>query len=335
MMIDEKRDISVVICAYTEERWHDLVAAVESIRRQSLPPRETILVIDHNRRLFERARTHISGVTVIESSEPKGLSGARNSGIALSRGALIAFLDDDATAEPDWLMRLSQCFDDHQVMGAGGAVEPIWLSMKPAWFPSEFYWVMGCSYWGLPEKLSAIRNLYGGCICFRRKVFEIVGGFRDGIGRVGSQPMGGEETELCIRARQHWPHKVFLYDPQARIHHRIPPHRASWRYFHLRCYSEGLSKALIAKYVGARDSLASERSYTLRVLPRGVARSLMNGFLHFDVSELMRAGVIICGFVMTAVGYMVGTIIERGGVSHKELKSNPNHNFKQSLHPNN
>lgn len=334
-MIDETGDISVVICAYTEERWHELVAAVESIRRQSLPPRETILVIDHNRRLFERARTHISGVTVIENSEPRGLSGARNSGIAIALGSFIAFLDDDAAAEPDWLERLSCCCKDPIVLGVGGIVEPVWSVGRPAWFPEEFYWVVGCTYENLPDTPVVVRNPYGGCVCIRREVFEVVGGFRDGIGRIGTHPMGGEETELCIRARQHWPHKVFLYDPQARIHHRIPPHRASWRYFHLRCYSEGLSKALIAKYVGARDSLASERSYTLRVLPRGVARSLMNGFLHFDVSELMRAGVIICGFVMTAVGYMVGTIIERGGVSHKELKSNPNHNFKQSLHPNN
>src|ERR1700680_4305787 len=108
-MIDSTQDISVVICAYTEERWYDLIAAVESIQRQSIPPREIILVIDHNTSLFERARTQISGLDVIENSEPSGLSGARNSGIAKSQGTLIAFLDDDAVAEPDWLERLGCC----------------------------------------------------------------------------------------------------------------------------------------------------------------------------------------------------------------------------------
>ncbi len=90
------QDISVVICTYTEERWHELVAAVESIQRQTIPSREIILVIDHNTQLFERARAHIPGISVIENSKPKGLSGARNSGIAKAQGTLIAFLDDDA-----------------------------------------------------------------------------------------------------------------------------------------------------------------------------------------------------------------------------------------------
>lgn len=333
-MIDAILDVSVIICAYTEERWNDLVAAVESVQRQSTSPREIIVVIDHNMRLLERVRTHMPGITVIENSEPQGLSGARNSGIAVAQGALIAFLDDDAIAEPDWLVRLSDCCADPQVLGTGGKAEPLWLGKRPAWFPEEFYWVVGCSYRGLPEALTEVRNPYGGCTCMRREVFEAVGGFRNGIGRVGSHAMGGEETELCIRARQHWPHKVFLYDPQARIHHCIPPYRGRWHYFRSRCYSEGLSKALIAKHVGARDCLASERSYTLRVLPGGVVQGLMNGLLHFDLSELMRAGAIVCGFVMTSIGYMVGTITQRA-LLHNKVKSDSNLNFKQSLHPNN
>src|SRR6266568_2143656 len=211
--LDSTLDISVVICAFLSERWHDLVAAVESIQRQSISPCETIVVIDHNPQLFERARTRIPGVTVIENSEPKGSSGARNSGIAIAQGTFIAFLDDDATAEPDWLERLGHCCQDPQVLGAGGVVEPLWLSRRPTWFPQEFYWVVG-----------------------------------------GSYPMGVEETELCIRAAQHWPDKAFLCDPYARIHHRIPPHRASWRYFRVRCYAEGLSKAMMCRYVDRKST---------------------------------------------------------------------------------
>ena len=300
------QDISVVICAYTEERWHDLVAAVASLQRQIVPPLEIIVVIDHNVHLLERSRTQLRDIVVAENKQARGLSGARNQGIAIAKGSLIAFLDDDAIAEPDWLMRLSHCFADDRVIGAGGTVEPLWLSERPAWFPEEFYWVVGCSYLGLPEELSAVRNLYGGCTCFRREVFEAVGGFRDGIGRVGSRPMGGEETELCIRARQRWPDNVFLYDPQARIQHRIPPQRASWRYFRSRCFSEGLSKAIVARYVGTKDSLSSEKIYTSKTLPMGVLRGIRDALLCRDPGGLARAVAIIAGFLITTTGYLVG-----------------------------
>ena len=75
-------DVSVVICAYTEARWQDLLAAVDSVQRQSAPPREIIIVIDHNPALLERTRTHLAGVVVVKNREQRGLSGARNSGIA-------------------------------------------------------------------------------------------------------------------------------------------------------------------------------------------------------------------------------------------------------------
>ena len=304
-------DVSVVICAYTEERWHDLVAAVESIQHQIAAPREIIVVVDHNTHLLERARAHLPGVVVIENNESQGLSGARNTGIARAQGAYIAFLDDDATAEPDWLARLSHCCEDPQVLGVGGTVEPAWLSSRPAWFPEEFYWVIGCTYQRSPGKPVVVRNPFGGCTCYRREVFEVVGGFKHEIGRVGTRPMGCEETELCIRAKQHWSEKVFLYEPAARIHHRIAPHRASWRYFRSRCYAEGISKALVAHYVGAKDALASERAYTLRTLPRGIIRGLLDGFLHLDLAGFLRAGAIIAGLMITVVGYQAGSYSQR------------------------
>lgn len=304
-MIDAVLDISVVICAYTEERWHDLVGAIESIQRQLIPAREIIVVIDHNPNLLERVRQQLTEVIAIENKEPQGLSGARNSGIAIAKGVFIAFLDDDATAEPDWLPRLASCCTDSHVLGAGGIVEPLWLDKHPDWFPDEFYWVVGCSYRNFPEVPTVVRNPFGGCTCIRREVFEVVGGFRNGIGRVGTQPMGCEETELCIRARQHWPQKVFLCEPQARINHLIPSHRASWDYFRSRCYAEGLSKAVVAWHVGVKDSLESERLYILKTLPRGILKGLADT-LRGDRTGLARAGAIIFGLAATMVGYLVG-----------------------------
>src|SRR5260370_40360935 len=91
-------DISVIICAYTQERWRDLVAAVESVQQQTLSPREIIVVVDHNPNLLKRVREHIAGVLAVENREVKGLSGARNSGATSAKGAAIAIPDDDAMA---------------------------------------------------------------------------------------------------------------------------------------------------------------------------------------------------------------------------------------------
>lgn len=313
-----KKHVSVIICVYTEKRWHDLVDAVASLQQQSAPPREIIVVVDHNTSLLRRVREELPGVIAVENCGPQGLSGARNSGLAIVRGELIAFLDDDATAEPDWLARLIHCCEDPRVMGAGGTVEPHWLGKCPAWFPHEFYWVIGCSYQSRPAHPVEVRNPYGGCTCIRREVFAQVGGFRNGVGRIGTRPLGGEETELSIRARQHWPQKIFLYEPQARIHHRIAPQRTSWRYFCSRCYAEGLSKAIIVRYVGGNDGLSSERAYVLQDLPRGVLRNLLRGVCYLDLASVLRAGAIVAGLLATAVGYLVGLVNPRIELQEEE-----------------
>src|SRR5437868_3931159 len=84
-MLDMAQNVSVVICAYTEERWHDLVAAVESLQQQIVLPREIIVVIDYNAALLARAQEQMSGVIVTENSKARGLSGARNHGISIAK----------------------------------------------------------------------------------------------------------------------------------------------------------------------------------------------------------------------------------------------------------
>ncbi len=301
-------DVSVVICAYTEERWQHLVQAVESVQRQEVSPREIIVVIDYNTALFERARTSISGITVLANSGPKGVSGARSTGVAYACGTYIACLDDDATAEPGWLETLSMCCTDPMVLGAGGTVKPQWEGTPPRWFPEEFYWVLGCSYQTVPTHPVEVRNLWAGCMCVRREVFEAVGGFRSDIGHIGKYVLGGEETEFCIRAKQHYPHKKFLYEPQASIYHFIPARRATWHYFLTRCYAEGLSKAVITRHVGAKDSLSSEGSYILNILPSGVARGIADCLLRRDTTGLQRAAAILVGLATTAAGYLMGAL---------------------------
>ncbi len=97
---------SVIICAYTQARWQQLLSAAESIQTQTTPVDEVLVVIDHNDELLHRAEHALPSARVIASNGPAGLSGARNAGIAASTGEVVLFLDDDAAAEPDWVSHL-------------------------------------------------------------------------------------------------------------------------------------------------------------------------------------------------------------------------------------
>jgi glucosyl-dolichyl phosphate glucuronosyltransferase len=314
--------VSVVICAYALERWTELVAAVASVRSQSVPASEIIVVSDHNAELLVRARARFAGVTAVANREARGLSGARNSGIAAAHGSIIAFLDDDAVAAPDWLEHLITHYRDDRVLGVGGAIEPRWPGRRPSWFPEEFDWVVGCSYRGTPTTTSPVRNLIGANMSFRREVFEAVGGFRTGIGRLGKRPLGCEETELCIRALQHRPGTMMLYEPRARVRHNVAENRLRLSYFWSRCYAEGLSKAHVSRFVGPAAGLATERAYTLRVLPRGVLCGLKAALVG-DVTGLARSGAIVSGLMVTTAGYAAG----RASASGRRLARAPSHGW--------
>src|SRR5579864_3033652 len=101
-------NISVVICTYTEKRWDTLVAAITSVKQQSMLPCEIIVVSDNNPALAARLRAHFTGITVAEHSGTRGISGARNAGVAYASGDIVAFIDDDAIADEDWLSRLAR-----------------------------------------------------------------------------------------------------------------------------------------------------------------------------------------------------------------------------------
>jgi glucosyl-dolichyl phosphate glucuronosyltransferase len=302
-------DISVVICAYTEARWSDLCAAVDSVQCQTVPPREIIVVVDHNPSLLQRARQQWLGVVVVENGQSRGLSGARNSGLAAAHGAILAFLDDDAVAAPDWLGRLYAGYADVDVLGVGGAIEPLWWNdARPAWFPDEFDWVVGCTYRGMPQTLAPVRNLIGCNMSLRREVFTEVGGFRMGIGRVNALPFGCEETELCIRAGQRWPRGRLLYEPQAKVSHHVSAARGRWSYFCARCYAEGISKAQIAQFTGLGSGLSSERRHVMRALPQGVLSNLGWAWGRREVAGVLRAAAIVVGLALTATGFMRGSL---------------------------
>jgi GT2 family glycosyltransferase len=236
---------------------------------------EVFLVVDHNPALFARARAELSGVRVLENAGVPGLSGGRNTGLAAATGEIAVFLDDDAEADPGWLAALLRPYDDEQVVATGGKILPDWGTPRPRWMPEEFDWVVGCSYRGLPETEAQIRNPIGCSMSMRRQAAVDAGGFRSEVGRVGTLPAGCEETDLSIRLGRLRPGSRIVYAPASTVRHHVPASRARWAYYTSRCYQEGRSKAILSRLEGSDAALSSERSYTLRVLPAGVLRGLL------------------------------------------------------------
>jgi len=296
--------VSVVIAAFMTERWNDLSEAVESVRVQTVPAFETVVVIDHNPALLARAREGLPRVVLTANTEGSGASGARNAGVAASRGEVAAFLDDDAVASPGWLEALAGHFANPDVVGVGGRLIPLWADSRPRWFPCEFDWAVGASYRGMPEEAVPVRNVWSGNMAIRRSVFDSVGGFRSDFGKVGGRSRP-EDTDLCLRAAAAQPRGTWIYEPAGIAGHRVPHSRATLRFFLRRCFSEGSGKAALAALNGRDTSTSAERAYTRRVLPRGFARGL-RGAAHGDSSEGLRSLAIAAGFSAAVAGFMIG-----------------------------
>jgi glycosyltransferase involved in cell wall biosynthesis len=306
----------VVVSAFTAERRELTAKAIASLQGQTAPAHEIFLVIDHSPAFEVECRERWPAIAVIPNREGKGLSGARNTGIAASEGEVVAFLDDDATAAPDWIERLLAAYEDPLVLGAGGAIRPSWSEGRPRWFPPEFDWVVGCTHSGMPREPTPVRNLVGAGMSFRREALEEVGRFRIELGRTGTLPSGrlagligggsfntADDTDVCIRIHERRPEGRILFDPGATVDHFVPPERARLGYFLSRCRGEGRSKAVLATLVGSDAGLSEERSYMRRTLPLGFMRGLGQG-LRGDLGGPLRAMVLVLGLLTTAAGYL-------------------------------
>jgi GT2 family glycosyltransferase len=298
---------SVIVCAYTLRRWEVLCEGIDSIADQTQPALETIVVVDHNPELLERARARFPAVRVVSNPGARGSSESRNTAVGLASGDILAFLDDDAVAAPTWLEEMLSPYDDPTVIGTGGNPLPRWEGGEvPRWLPVEFFWTIGCSYRGLPTEVAPIRNPIGAAMSFRAEVFDRIGGFSVSLGPAMETPRahgGGEDTEFGIRALHAFPGSALLHVPDARVEHRVPIERTNLSYFRRRCWLEGRTKALMSDSVGSGAGLSSEREYTLNTLPTGILKGLKDS-VRGDFTGLQRSGAIVIGLAFTVAGYL-------------------------------
>ena len=248
MLRERRPDASVIIC--TLDRAPYLAMALESLRHQTCPSDafEIVVVdngsVDGTRELLLSAmRTTPNLRWVVE--DRRGLSHARNRGITEAQGDVLAFLDDDAIAAPEWLETIAHAMrSSRDVVAAGGPIRLRWCTERPAWVSDE----LTSLYSGLDlgdelREVAYPEVPYGANMAFRRSTFSTIGGFCTALGRRGESLLSGEEKELFHRIARSGGHVV--YTPSASVEHQVLPERVSRRWLLRRSYHQGRSEIIV------------------------------------------------------------------------------------------
>ncbi len=308
---------TVIICAYTEARWDRLREAVASIEAQTLHATQTILCIDHNARLAERCRRYWGdrslGLTVIENHYPGRLGSARNSGMECAHGDVVAFLDDDAAAQPDWLERLAEIYARNpSIHAVGCAPLPVFETQRPAWFPFEFDWIFGCAYRGLPTQRAPVGRLIGAAMSVRRASVLAVGGFHSD---------DHDDMDLTHRIIHEYGAESVLYDSTITVSHFVTAQRVTWSYFWRRCFVVNRGKVLAFADMGAAADRGAEIGFVLRLVFIAVPGYLVSS----QERAPRRAFSALVGVLAAAAGHVAGTLALMSGRTEPSLTKGLEH----------
>ncbi|MEK6531631.1 MAG: glycosyltransferase family 2 protein [Deltaproteobacteria bacterium] len=247
----DKTEISAIVCTYNRASY--LRDAVESLFSQSLDEDafEVIVVdnasTDDTKKICDRfLKGHKNFRYVYEPN--KGLSNARNAGIERAKGRFVAFTDDDARADRDWLKCLVNAFNaaNPPPASVGGRIFLEWEDKKPGWFPDELLGYLGrLDYGGAPFFLGPDKTLFGGNIAFKTDIIKEVNGFDAGLGRTPDGLLSNEEIKVFKILRQkNYP---LYYAPDAVVYHRVPAQRATEEFLYRRSLWQGVSDLVMLK----------------------------------------------------------------------------------------
>ena len=301
--------VAVVICTSSWEREPLLRACVDSVLAGERKPDELFVVVDTNPSLAAELASSLPPQVQLLECGCQGLSAARNVGIAAAGCDIVAFLDDDATADPRWLASVMEAYAaDEQLLGVGGPVVPNWAADR-RWMPDELLWVVGCTYAGHRDDAGPIRNPIGCNMAFRRQELIALGSFETSFGKRGKALATCDETELGLRLeRAHGPGRI-RFIPEAAVHHHVPAARISWRLLMRRSLSEGLAKGRLHRMY-TTPALGPERSYVRRLLTEAMPRLFIDGLRRRNRDAALGAAAIIASLVVTGAAFMAGIASE-------------------------
>ncbi len=298
--------VSVVLATYSPQMFKHLQECIESLRNQTYRNVEIICIVDGNREYYKKVKDEFPDVEVYLNDKNYGLLYSRNRGVSLSSGEIVAFIDDDAVADRKWIEELVRMYEEYDAIAAGGRLEPLWLVKKPKWLPEEFYWMIGVTHLGFPEKITEVRNTFGSNLSFRRDIFLELRGFNLDMGGIkGKKMLQGGETELCERMRQKYG-KGVMYNPNAVVYHKIFERRVKFGFLVRRAFWQGYSKSIMEDISGG---IIEERGFLRYLLGERVLKRLKSAMAG-NSDELLKAVMLVGFTAVVGFGYIWGWVRE-------------------------
>ena len=274
-------EVTVILCTYNRARLLEDTLAALALQHTPSPLTWELLVVDNNStddtRAVVEAFARIAPMPVRYLYEPiQGKSNALNTGVAVARGDILAFTDDDVTPTADWVARTSSIVRQRAADGAGGRILPRWSSPPPTWLASDRTLLSLLALQDLDQPCSVTAEnrvlIFGANMVLRRDVFLDVGPFNTAKGRLGTKLADGEDTELIDRAVAAG--KRIIYDPSLVVWHRIGPNRLRKRYFRKLRFDASESEAIGTSDPSSR-TLLGVPLYLLMVLPLRLGQWLL------------------------------------------------------------
>jgi glycosyltransferase involved in cell wall biosynthesis len=210
-----------------------------------------ILVINNNstdntQDIAESFSEKIQNFRIILETK-QGLSYARNRGWIESKGEYVAFIDDDAIADADWLSKIVFTFSSVKPKpdACGGRVELLWESPRPVWMHDSLLAPLGKFDYGTTSFFitDSHVNLSGSNMAFRKEVSEKVGFFDYTLGRQGNILLSNDETDFF--QRMHNFHLIMYYTPEISVKHHVTNERLTKKWHYDRSYWQGRSSAVM------------------------------------------------------------------------------------------
>lgn len=242
-------DARITVCICTYNRYDRLPGAIESALQQTLDRSlYRILVVDNSPDHLQAeafgAPYRQPGLLDYHVEHTPGLSNARNVGARNCGTEFIAFMDDDAIAEPGWLGHVLDAFDRFGANAAvvGGRVEPMWEVPRPSWLGDKLLGWVSVVDWGGDLRVALPTEwLAGTNISFRTATILDSGGFDVKLGRKGDGAtlMSNEEVIIVNHLRDQGLDSV--YAPLARVRHLVERKRLHRAWFRKRVVWQAVS----------------------------------------------------------------------------------------------